>query len=436
MRRNRVLAFAILAVLALAAVAPAGQASAGQQARAERAQQRAIRAAQRAAERESLRLQRLAARAEHDRQARQTQKHEAQKSVTVATEKALVTLSCNQISVEYHGFPEGPASNAITERAVFKQSSAPLPSYASPATSFAFKGTSGVTSIPIVAPLGTSNVALHTNYAMNGVKGRINAHAHLYCGAIPQFTLATQQSLGGSPTTSMLGGKVGQSVVYETLAENTGNTPLTFTNFSDPGCDHLPASAPATVLPHASATYLCMHVLDNADRAAGLYANAASLTGTPEPAQGKAVTLASPGVLISPIEAGEEQHQPTVAGKPEVTTSAAPAKGAVLSFSNSAVPALLGPGKCVRGPFTTSVKSAGVANVTFYLDGRKLSRRTAHSTRGGLISIRVTTKLKAGSKHRLKASITMLPASPAVAAVSAWRGRIVRSCATKPAGSH
>jgi hypothetical protein len=52
-----------------------------------------------------------------------------------------------------------------------------------------------------------------------------------------------------------------------------------------------------------------------------------------------------------------------------------------------------------------------------------------------MISIRVGAALKAGSKHRLKADITMLPPSPTVKAVSAWRGRIVRRCATKAAGA-
>jgi type II secretory pathway pseudopilin PulG len=434
-RRNRLLALAILAILALAAVVPAGQASDGQPGKAERAQQRALRAAERAAERESLRLQRQTARAEHNKVVRQTEKHEGQKSVTVTTEKAIVTLTCDHITVEYHAFPEGPASNEIAERVVFKQSSVPLPSYAYPVTTFSFNGGSGTTTIPIVAPLGTSNVSLHTRYDTNGVKGRVNAHGHLYCNAIPQFTVVTEQSLsGGSPTTSTLGGKVGQGVVYETLAEDTGNTPLTMTNFSDPGCDDLPAGDPVKIMPHSTATYLCMHSLNNADLAAGLFANAASLTGTPEAGQGEPVTLPSSAVLISPIAAGEEAPK-TPAATHEVSTSAAPAKSAVLGFSTSAVPALLGPSKCVHGPFTAGVKSSGVANVTFYLDGRKLSRRTAHSTRNGMISIRVGMTLKAGSKHRLKADITMLPPSPTVKAVTAWRGRIVRRCATQTAAA-
>jgi hypothetical protein len=75
-----------------------------------------------------------------------------------------------------------------------------------------------------------------------------------------------------------------------------------------------------------------------------------------------------------------------------------------------------------------SVKSAGVANVTFYVDGRKLARRTAHSAQKGLISIHVNgARLKSGT-HRLTASITMVPGSPTAKAVVASRTRIVRRC--------
>jgi hypothetical protein len=83
----------------------------------------------------------------------------------------------------------------------------------------------------------------------------------------------------------------------------------------------------------------------------------------------------------------------------------------------------------VRGTFTVSVKSAGVASVTFYIDGRRLARRTAHSAQKGLISIHVNAaKLKAGT-HHLSASITMVPGSPTAKAVVASRTRVVRRCA-------
>jgi hypothetical protein len=105
-------------------------------------------------------------------------------------------------------------------------------------------------------------------------------------------------------------------------------------------------------------------------------------------------------------------------------------KGAVLGFvSTSVVPSLLGPARCVHGVFAIGVKSPGVANVTFYIDGRRLTRRTAHSALKGLIGLRVNgANLKAGI-HRLLASITMAPSSPTAKGIVASRARIVRRCA-------
>jgi hypothetical protein len=79
-----------------------------------------------------------------------------------------------------------------------------------------------------------------------------------------------------------------------------------------------------------------------------------------------------------------------------------------------------------------------VASVIFYIDGRKLARRTVHSAQKGLISIHVNgAKLKAGT-HRLTATITMVPGSSTAKAVVASRARVLRRCrvAAKPALKH
>jgi Tfp pilus assembly protein PilE len=433
-RRNRLLALAILAILALAALAPAGQASDS----AERAQQRALLVARHAAERESLRQQRQAtrdARKEQSRAARELAKQESQSVVTAESEHAVATFKCNEIDVQYRGLPSVENSpNVVSQRVLFRQGLGPLPSYVFPAEEVSFQGETGTATIPIAAPLGTSTVALRSRYESNGVRGGIHLHARLTCGPIPQFVLSTQQSIGGASAPT-LPGVVGQTVAYETLATNTGNTALTFSGFSDPGCDDMtPVADSKPIKPHDSATYLCTHTLDEADLQATLFANAASVTGIPGPKQGGPATVTSKGVLISPITPGEAK-QPTggpTPGSKEVTTASVPAtpKSGVASFTAAhAVPALLGPARCVRGPFTTSVKSPGVANVTFYIDGRRIARRTVHSAKSGLISVRFNgAKLKPG-RHRLKASITMTPVSPTIKAVSAWRGRIVRRCA-------
>ncbi len=442
-RRNRLLALAILAILALAAVAPAGQASnAG---RAERQAERAVQAAERAAHREAVRLQREAAhrQAQEVKAGKQSQR-EAKKLVREAIRRALledthavVEMECTKITVHFRAFNDVAESpNVINQKLIFKQKPGPTPSWVTPTTSYSFEGSEATEEIPIVAPMGESNIVLRARFASNGIKGGFNIRGSLTCPPIPRFTLETQQSTSGPFTSETIPGAVGQTVVYQSTATNTGNTPLSFTGFSDPGCEGKPMGGTSSVIsPRGSTTYFCMHTLTNADREAGFYANAASVTGTPEPGEGDAATVNSSGLLVSPIAAGEEKPKTEETkkeeAKKEVTAASTPApKGGVEGFSSTAVPSLHGPAKCVRSGFTVSVKSTGVANVTFYIDGHRLARRTAHSAKGGVIALSVNgAKLKAG-KHRLSATITMVSSSSTAKAVVASRARTVRRCRT------
>lgn len=447
MRRNRLLALAILAILGLATVAPAGQAS--DATRAERQAEHALKAAEQAAHREAVKIQREAAQRQRQevKAGKQAQRHEKQlvreavRHALLEDPHAVVEMECTRITVHYRAFNDVAESpNVIDQKVIFKQKPGPGPTYVTPLTSYSFEGGEATEEIPIVAPIGESSVVLRARFATNGIKGGFNVRAALTCPPIPRFSLQTLQSTGGPFTTGTIPGAVGQTVTYESVATNTGNTPLTFTGFSDPGCDGAPMGGSSSVIaPRDTVSYICMHDLTGADRTAGFFANAASVTGTPESGEGEAATLNSSGILVTPIAAGEEkpkteEEAKKEEAKKEVTTSSAPAaaspKSSVLGFSSSAVPSLRGPARCVRGPFTVSVKSAGVASVIFYLDGHKLARRTAHSAKGGLISIRVSgARLKAGA-HRLTASITMLPGSPTAKAVIASRARTVRRCAT------
>ena len=246
MRRNRLLALAILAILALAAVAPTGQASGTDP--SERAAQHAVKAAERTAERETLRLQKEAGRtgrkeAKATNKAHRQAKAQAQEAIRLEakhSEFAAVTIECTQITVEYSNFPEAE-HNTVTQRVVFKQRPGPTPTYVFPSTTFSFNGSSATETIPIAAPLGKAGVGLRAHYDTNGLKGGFNLHEQTECGAIPGFAIETLQTLGGTFTSSPMPGVVGQTVAYETLVTNTGNTPLTFGSFSDPACDSTPA---------------------------------------------------------------------------------------------------------------------------------------------------------------------------------------------------
>jgi hypothetical protein len=451
-RRNRVLALAILAVLGLATIAPAGQAS--EATRAEHAAQRALQAAQRTAQREAVRMQREAE--QNARRAAKSVRHTERVSryqakvqhrlARASTPFADVNIECTQITIEYHGFKAVPGSpNVVTQTVFYKEAHGPPPTVTLPQTTFSFESAEATTVLPIAAPLGQAGIVVRGRFDGNGVKGGYNVHLPMNCPPNPAFTIETLQSTGGVFTTGTLPGTVGQTVDYESLLTNTGNTPLMFTGFSDPGCDGMVAGGASGVVgPRSHVTFVCAHTLTDADLATGFFANAASVTGAPEAEQGPPVTRSSTGVLVSPIAPGEakepekeqekEKAPSTGTTGKEITSAAAPAaagpgKTGVLGFSSSAIPSLLGPARCVRGVFTVSVKSAGVANVTFYIDGRRLARRTAHSAQKGLISIHVNAaKLKAGT-HHLSASITMVPGSPTAKAVVGSRARVVRRCA-------
>jgi hypothetical protein len=445
-RLNRVLALAILAILALAALAPVGQASSPES--SERAAQRAIQTAQRAAEREAVHLQHEAIRtakkeakavSKAQRQAGKASR-EAIRLANKTSEHAAVTITCTQIVVKYSGFTVNPENtNAVSEKVVFRQLPAPLLSLVFAPSVFSFPGAEATTTIPIAAPLGKSSVGIRAKFNSNGVKGAFNIREPLICGPNSQFTMQTTQSLGGPFTTEAIPGSVGQTVDYQTIATNTGNTPLSFTGFSDPGCDSMPSGGSASPIPpRGTVTFVCTHRLTETDKTAGVFANAASVTATPSSGETPAVPIlhTTAGTVVSPIGSGEEQSQPpvTIITKTvtnEITTSSisANAKSGVASSKTSS-PSLRGPKKCFRGTFTASVTSPGVSNVTFYVDGHRVVRRTSHSTSNGLISIRINgSKLKAGI-HSLLAKITMIQTSPTAKAATASRSMKIRRCAT------
>jgi hypothetical protein len=99
--------------------------------------------------------------------------------------------------------------------------------------------------------------------------------------AEPSFTIEKRQQIAGTAggfTPSPLTGKVGQTVDYQIVVQNTGSVPETFSEFSDPHCDpHTVAGDPGStsVAPGESTIYTCDHVLAQV----GSYTNQATLTG-------------------------------------------------------------------------------------------------------------------------------------------------------------
>jgi uncharacterized repeat protein (TIGR01451 family) len=255
----------------------------------------------------------------------------------------------------------------------------------------------------------------------------------------PAFSIEKLQRIqggSGSYTTSELtGATIGQTVEYEIVVTNTGNVPLTLGSFSDPKCDGGtvsggPGSAALPV--GASTTYTCAHVLDAADQAAGSYANAVSITGTPPEGGGLPVSTSSNTVVVEVPSSNTATGNTTGSASSGVLSStfSEPAKSGVLAFASATLPKLKGPQGCVRHSFHISIKSAGVASVTFYMDGHKLKKLTAKNAHKGLLTIAVNPdKLKVGV-HKLVAKITMIATASTKAKQGSRMVRILR-CSSK-----
>jgi hypothetical protein len=128
----------------------------------------------------------------------------------------------------------------------------------------------------------------------------------------PAFTIEKLQKIEGSSgsfTTSPLTGGVGQTVDYEIVVKNTGNTSLTFSNFTDANCETVSGGPSGPLAANESATYTCKHVLTTADQTAGSHSNSATDTATPpgEPP----ITHTSNTVVVT-LTAPPPPPQPTI----------------------------------------------------------------------------------------------------------------------------
>ncbi len=103
----------------------------------------------------------------------------------------------------------------------------------------------------------------------------------------PRLTLYKVQEIKGSGTgftSSLLTGTVGQTVLYQITAKNTGNVPLTLSEFTDIYCDEHTISGGLPggqmLAPGDSTTYACSAKLTAIPEENGRYLNVASIAGT------------------------------------------------------------------------------------------------------------------------------------------------------------
>jgi hypothetical protein len=91
---------------------------------------------------------------------------------------------------------------------------------------------------------------------------------------------------------------VGEKVEFGIVVTNTGNVPLTLSEFNDPNCDEGtitggPGANPVPPAPTGKTTYFCSHILTESDHLVGKYCNLATVTATPPEGDGEPITLGS-----------------------------------------------------------------------------------------------------------------------------------------------
>ncbi|HTU77542.1 MAG TPA: hypothetical protein VMF09_02150 [Solirubrobacteraceae bacterium] len=217
----------------------------------------------------------------------------------------------------------------------------------------------------------------------------------------PAFTIEKLQRLAGSAgafTTTQLEGAVGETVEYEIILKNTGNVPLPVSGFSDSHCDPgTLAGGPggASLAPGASTTYTCTHLLG----AEPSFVNVAFATVTPT--EGEPIELKSHEVeVVVPGSPGPGS------GQLPASTNVSP-KGGVLASCEVSRPVLRGVAGPERGTFTASVRSLGIKQITFYLDGRKLKSMKQASARHGLFKIKIRARKLSYGPHRVSFTTVM-----------------------------
>jgi hypothetical protein len=189
-----------------------------------------------------------------------------------------VEFSCKGVTFHYEGFPNAP-QNAITEtvfvdgKATFKK--------------FRFNGPTGTDFFAVAIPPGHHSLDGQAKWKTNGVSGGrdIKDPHGITCEAEPNYTIEKLQKIGGKTYSkeTIPSAHVGQVVEYEIVLTNTGNVPLKMSAFTDTNCEAPAGAAEKTLGVGETAVITCHHQLNGSDGEAGVYCNAASITGEDGP---------------------------------------------------------------------------------------------------------------------------------------------------------
>jgi uncharacterized repeat protein (TIGR01451 family) len=221
--------------------------------------------------------------------------------VEVPDPKSNTTFSCKKFEVTLSGFPANVTNKVkikitVDHKVVVEE----VVTFTGPEHTFTYE---------LNLSPGHHQVDVFVIWKTNGFSGnRDQTLANgINCIAEPGFSIVKSQKIEGSAepfTTEEINGLAGQTVDYQIVITNTGNTTLTVTNFSDAKCENLsgptePVLNPAAFeVPPGTATYTCEHLLTLQDEIEGEYTNSASATAAPPVGQGGPVTNESNTVVV------------------------------------------------------------------------------------------------------------------------------------------
>lgn len=241
-----------------------------------------------------------------------------------------VSATCSSITFTYRKFPNLP-NNTVTEK-VFVHGVLVVTKI------FHFNGPNGTDTIPITVPPGHGMVDGRAKWNTNGFQGGWDIAIGIICPATPAFSIVKQQKIEGSGqpfTTAPLSGSVGQTVDYQVTVENTGNTSLTFSKFTDANCESVAGGPTHPLAPAESATWTCDHLLGPADGGSA-YENSATVTGSPPAGEGSPSTTTSNTVVVNvafhPEPDLEVEMLQSVGGAPFTTGAIAAEEGEVIDY--------------------------------------------------------------------------------------------------------
>jgi len=191
------------------------------------------------------------------------------------------------------------------------------------------------------------------------------------------FTVEKKQKLAGEFTTAELTGNVGETVHYEIIVTNTGNVPLKVNSVVDTNCTNMAGGA-GEIGVGGSAIFTCEHTLTSV----GPYVNEAIVVGNEKPQTSNKV------VVQVPVQNVKAQ----------------------CTINESAI-AIHGGTGSKRGPFTVTISSLGIKQITFLLDGKKVKTLKSSQAKHNKFSLRIDPRKLHFGAHTLTVHTVMTDAA-------------------------